>query len=37
MYFEARFSFKKELDGDIEPNCEGEYFKYVIGTSYTPL
>lgn len=37
MYYQVRFSFKKELKEDIEPNCEGETYKYVIGTSYTPL
>lgn len=36
-YYKVRYSFKMNLNEDIEPDWEGETYKYVIGTSYTAL
>ena len=35
-YYKVRYPFGKERD-QITPDCEGETFKYVFGTTYTPL
>lgn len=36
-YCKVRFSFNQILNDEIEPTWEGETFKYVFGTTYTPL
>ena len=37
-YYKVRYSFKiNNLKQQIEPDWEGETYKYVIGTSYTAL
>jgi hypothetical protein len=36
-YYKVRYSFKAHLKDEIEPDEEGETYKYVVGTTYTPL
>jgi DNA polymerase alpha subunit A len=36
-YYKVRYSFKTNLTEEIEPDWEGDTYKYVIGTSYTAL
>lgn len=36
-YFKVRYNWKINLHEEIEPDWEGDTYKYVIGTSYTAL
>lgn len=36
-YYKVRYNFKINLTQEIEPDWEGDTYKYVIGTQYTAL
>ena len=36
-YYKVRYPFGKEYLCEVQPDVEGETFRYVFGTSYTPM